>query len=435
MNMFKRLRNSGGKLLVLVSFTLAFQGIIGASSANASCVTSDQIEGITSGSGSYVTCGGDDLSYRIPISGAVVFGGVTYTNIYATTNSVISFGTPDSTYNQFPSTPSISLGARDWVQDGFVYTNGSSYSTTGNPNERSDEFFIITVNGNSFTVDISARPFGYSELQYGNPAGYRYWLGAQTTPTQSPTRLILSFVRDSSGVLRISSFNSNDTETQYSRSGCVLSQGATAISLAECGIYEAATIEELTNDKKIDYLVATTPLLVSESKDQVICTSANLNYMIQGVQAEAAKLTSQTYSLNVNGVSVAHKSTLDKSAAFEKKLIPTTGTVTCSQVATQNGSQVTVESTISTAEKDAAKVRKAEVDKINATFNAEAKKLLETKLSQLALGDMKKYKEASAQWKAALDKAQQTRDLGVSAALAKEAKAPYEAGMKIELKP
>ena len=61
--------------------------------------------------------------------------------------------------------------------------------------------------------------------------------------------------------------------------------------------------------------------------------------------------------------------------------------------------------------------------------------MLETKLSQLALGDMKKYKEASAQWKAALDKAQQTRDLGVSAALAKEAKAPYEAGMKIELKP
>ena len=435
MNMFKRLRNSGGKLLVLVSFTLAFQGIIGASSANASCVTSNQIEGITSGSGSYVTCGGDDVAYRIPINSPVVFGGVTYTNIYATTNSVISFGTPDTSWLQFPSTPSISLGARDWVEDGFINNDGSSQSGTGNPNERSDEFFIITVNGNSFTVDISARPFGYSELQYGNPAGYRYWWGAQTTPTQSATRLILSFVRDSSGVLRISSFNSNDTETQYSRSGCVLSQGATAISLAECGIYEAATIEELTNDKKIDYLVATTPLLVSESKDQVICTSANLNYMIQGVQAEAAKLTSQTYSLNVNGVSVAHKSTLDKSAAFEKKLIPTTGTVTCSQVATQNGSQVTVESTISTAEKDAAKVRKAEVDKISATFNAEAKKLLETKLSQLALGDMKKYKEASAQWKAALDKAQQTRDLGVSAALAKEAKAPYEAGMKIELKP
>jgi hypothetical protein len=187
--------------------------------------------------------------------------------------------------------------------------------------------------------------------------------------------------------------------------------------------------------KKTDYLVATTPLLVSESKDQVICTSAKLNYMIQGVQAEAAKLNSQTYSLNVNGVSVAHKSTLDKSATFEKKLIPTTGTVTCSQVATQNGSQVTVESTMSTTEKDAAKIRKAEVDKINAVFNAEAKKLLETKLSHLAAGDMKKYSEASAQWKAALDKAQQVRDLGVSAALAKEAKAPYEAGMKIELKP
>ena len=435
MNMFRKVGNTGGKLLVLVSFTLAFQGIIGASSANASCVTVDQIGDITSGSGSYATCGGDDRAYRIPINAPVVFGGVTYTNIYATTNSVISFGFPDSTYNQFPSTPSISLGARDWVEDGFINNDGSSHNGTSNPNERSDEFFIITVNGNSFTVDISARQFGYSELQYGNPAGYRYYYQEQTTPTQSATRLILSFVRDSSGVLRISSFNSNDTESAYSRSGCVLSQGATAISLAECGIYEAATIEELTTDKKTDYLVATTPLLVSESKDQVICTSAKLNYMIQGVQAEAAKLSSQTYSLNVNGVSVAHKSTLDKSATFEKKLIPTTGTVTCSQVATQNGSQVTVESTISTTEKDAAKIRKAEVDKINAVFNAEAKKLLETKLSHLAAGDMKKYSEASAQWKAALDKAQQVRDLGVSAALAKEAKAPYEAGMKIELKP
>ena len=427
MNMFKRLRNSGGKLLVLVSFTLAFQGIIGASSANASCISVNDMAAISNGSGTYVTCGGDDLSYRIPISGAVVFGGVTYTSIYATGNSVITFGVGDGTFSQFPQTPSISLDAQDWVQDGFVSENGeNSYQV--NP-DRTDEFFNITVNGETFRVDISARPYG----TYGD--GYSVSGGLVTyVPQGSPTRLSFSFVRNSNGTLRISTFTSDATNTGL-RNGCVLSQGATAISLAECGVYEAATIEELTNDKKIDYLVATTPLLVSESKDQVICTSANLNYMIQGVQAEAAKLTSQTYSLNVNGVSVAHKSTLDKSAAFEKKLIPTTGTVTCSQVATQNGSQVTVESTISTAEKDAAKVRKAEVDKINATFNAEAKKLLETKLSQLALGDMKKYKEASAQWKAALDKAQQTRDLGVSAALAKEAKAPYEAGMKIELKP
>ena len=434
MNAFQRVKSSGGKLLVLISFVLAFQGIIGASSANASCVTVDQIASITSGSGTYVTCGGDDLSYRIPITGPVIFGGVTYTNIYATTNSVISFGTPDSTFNQFPSTPSISLGARDWVQDGFVLAGGTSYNTTGTPNERSDEFFIITVGGNTFTVDISARPFGYSELQYGNPAGYRYWYGAQTTPTQSPTRLVFSFVRDSSGVLRISSFNSNDTETEYSRSGCVLSQGATAISLAECGIYEAATIEELTNDKKINYLVATTPLVVSQSSEAVTCTSANLSYMIQGVQAVTPQLTTQTYYLKVNGVVVAHKSTLDASASFDKRLLPNSGTATCSQVATQDGSQLTVESGISSAPVDAAEVRKAEVKKINATFNAQAKMLLETKLSHLAAGDMKKYSKASQEWQVALLEAKEARDAAIGAANAKELNTPYAVGMKVDLK-
>jgi hypothetical protein len=426
MNMFK-VRNSGGKLLVLVSFTLAFQGILGASSANASCISVNDMEVISNGNGTYVTCGGDDLSYRIPIAGSVVFGGVTYTSIYATGNSVITFGVGDGTYWEFPQTPSISLDAQDWVQDGYASNNGSN-ANQANP-DRADEFFNITVAGETFRVDISARPYSTYSADYSITNGLVTYV-----PQGNPTRLSFSFARNTDGTLRIATFTSDATDANL-RNGCVLSQGATPISLSACGIYEVATLEALVFDNKTDYLVATTPLLVSESKDQVICTSAKLNYMIQGVQAEAAQLTSQTYSLNINGVSVAHKSTLDKSATFEKKLIPTTGTVTCSQVETQNGSQVTVESTMSATVKDAAKTRKAEVDKVNAVFNAEAKKLLETKLSHLAAGDMKKYSEASAQWKAALDKAQQVRDLAVSAALAKEAKAPYEAGMKIELKP
>ena len=60
------------------------------------------------------TCSGDDISYQIPIATTVTFDGVQYENIYATTNSVITFGQPDGTYWTYPSTPSISLYSMDW---------------------------------------------------------------------------------------------------------------------------------------------------------------------------------------------------------------------------------------------------------------------------------------------------------------------------------
>ena len=60
------------------------------------------------------TCSGDDISYQIPIATTVTFDGVQYSNIYATTNSVITFGQPDGTFHTYPSTPSISLYSMDW---------------------------------------------------------------------------------------------------------------------------------------------------------------------------------------------------------------------------------------------------------------------------------------------------------------------------------
>jgi hypothetical protein len=54
-----------------------------------------------------ITNGGDDTSYRIPINVPVLFNGVEYTNVFATTNSVITFGQPDNTFHTYPSTPSI----------------------------------------------------------------------------------------------------------------------------------------------------------------------------------------------------------------------------------------------------------------------------------------------------------------------------------------
>ena len=55
------------------------------------------------------TCGGDDISYQVPLTTTVMFDGIEYSNVYATTNSVITFGRPDGTYWTYPGTPSISL--------------------------------------------------------------------------------------------------------------------------------------------------------------------------------------------------------------------------------------------------------------------------------------------------------------------------------------
>jgi len=436
MNAIRPFKKLGGKLLILISFVLAFQGIIGASSANASCVTVDEIAAISSGSGTYETCGGDDLSYRIPISGSVIFGGVTYANVYATTNSVVSFGAPDPTFITFPDTPSISLGARDWVVDGFVNTDGTSYSSSVSPNERADEFFKISINENRFTIDISARQFGGGVFTYDNPVGYNYSAGAVNTLGVAPTRLILSFLRDQNGTLFVTSFNSNDVVSSYSRSGCVLTPGGTAITLDACGIIKVETVQAIiAPEEKINYLIATTPLKVSQSKEVITCTSATLKYMIQGVQAQAPKLTTQSYIVKVDGKIVAQKSTLDSSANFDKKFLPTSGIATCSQVATQEDSQVTVESEISTTTGDAAKARKAEVAKIHADFKAESQKLMDTKLAHLAPGSTGSYRDASEQWQAALLNAQFARDAAIKAAYAKEAKASFDAGMKVEIKP
>jgi hypothetical protein len=70
------------------------------------------------------TCSGDDISYQIPIASTVTFDGVQYENIYATTNSVITFGRPDGTFHDYPSTPSISLYSMDWYPGRGVATQG-----------------------------------------------------------------------------------------------------------------------------------------------------------------------------------------------------------------------------------------------------------------------------------------------------------------------
>ena len=92
-----------------------------------------------------VTQGGDDVSYRVPLPVAVVFDGVTYQDVYATTNSVITFGRPDGTYWDYPTTPSISIESKDW----WVL-----------PQQMPDTHFILNVSEGGFQVDGNYRPYG-----------------------------------------------------------------------------------------------------------------------------------------------------------------------------------------------------------------------------------------------------------------------------------
>ena len=92
-----------------------------------------------------VTPGGDDSSYQIPLTVPVVYDGVTYQNVFATTNSVITFGSPDGTYWTYPQTPSISIESRDWWAMPWM---------------QSDMHFNISTSQGGFQVDGSYLPFG-----------------------------------------------------------------------------------------------------------------------------------------------------------------------------------------------------------------------------------------------------------------------------------
>jgi len=91
------------------------------------------------------TPGGDDSSYQIPLTVSVVYDGVSYQNVYATTNSVITFGRPDGTFWTYPQTPSISIESRDWWALPYVMA---------------DTHFIISVSEGGFQVDGAYRPYG-----------------------------------------------------------------------------------------------------------------------------------------------------------------------------------------------------------------------------------------------------------------------------------
>lgn len=125
-----------------------------------------------------VTQGGDDMSYQVPLTTAVVYDGTTYQNVYATTNSVITFGNPDGTYWTYPQTPSISIESRDWWA-----------LPTYNP----EMHFIISTSAGGFQVDGAYLPYGTmqgeitnivitAQIQTDGTVAYSYSITGPTYP-------------------------------------------------------------------------------------------------------------------------------------------------------------------------------------------------------------------------------------------------------------
>jgi polyhydroxyalkanoate synthesis regulator phasin len=193
-------------------------------SASASCVNSAQAETIAAAATSTPegqtptvttlnTCGGDDVSYRVPITTQITYDGVQFNRVYATTNSVITFGQPDGTYWTYPSTPSISIASIDWV----VY-----------PNQRNDEHLIINSSDGGFQVDLSARPI---------------W---NQTTSVAPTNIVVTAAINTDGTVAISYVISGPDWTQHNpRTGARLNDG-TIVPLEQANIQQVETAPVLT---------------------------------------------------------------------------------------------------------------------------------------------------------------------------------------------
>jgi hypothetical protein len=183
-------------------------------SAQANCVNTAQAEtiaavaeatptGETPTVTTLETCGGDDVSYRVPITTTITYDGVQFDRVYATTNSVITFGRPDGTYWDYPATPSISIQSMDWV----VY-----------PNQRNDEHLIISASDGGFQVDISARP-----------------IFLQSAP--ETTNIVITAAINTDGTVAISYVLSGADYSQYpwTRTGARLTDG-TVVPLEQANI-------------------------------------------------------------------------------------------------------------------------------------------------------------------------------------------------------
>jgi len=182
------------------------------------CVSTQQSETIAAATDvsdtvvrSIETCGGDDTSYRVPLTVSVSFDGHQYDSVYATTNSVITFGAPDGTYWTYPNTPSISLYSMDWV----VF-----------PDWFSDEHLIIAASDGGFQIDIAARPYG-------------------NMYTPEATNIVIVAAINADGTVAISYSATGPTYDGATRTGVRLTDGQ-VVTLEQYGVVHVETPPVLT---------------------------------------------------------------------------------------------------------------------------------------------------------------------------------------------
>jgi hypothetical protein len=197
----------------VLALGLAFGSLFYSSPAHADCVApNQQVEPTVDVAVQTVeTCGGDDVGYQIPLSVGVTFDGQSYDRVYATTNSVITFGAPDGTYWDYPRTASISLYSMDWLIL---------------PSYHDDEHLVIQSSQGGFSVDISARPYG----QYN---------------VSTPTNIVITAAINFDGSVAISYAVTGPTYDGQTRTGVRLVDGQ-IVSLEQYGIVQTVEPVVLT---------------------------------------------------------------------------------------------------------------------------------------------------------------------------------------------
>lgn len=202
------------------------------------------------------TCSGDDIGYQIPIATSIVFDGVTYENVYATTNSVITFGQPDGTFWTYPNTPSISLYSMDWFP-GVSGTSGLD----------------IYYSEGGFQLNLNMVPFG----NYG---------------AQPSTVNILVAITNTGGISVAYSYQG--PEYPNLRTGVRLHNGD-IVSLEAWGATQISAEESLPTlqaEPIPDTTTSPEPLTPEEQQEQVVEAItlandiANLNYLIANINGE-----------------------------------------------------------------------------------------------------------------------------------------------------
>ena len=221
----KKLRISAALSVLLFN---AFFPVLFVDSAYATCVNTNQAAAIAAAASptpagetptvtTIETCGGDDVSYQVPVTATVTFDGQQFTSVYATTNSVITFGRPDNTYWTYPAAPSISLYSMDW----FVY-----------PQAHADEHLIINSSDGGFQVDIAARPC---------------CSGAPTSQLGEATNIVITAAINTDGTVAIAYSVTGPTYNGATRTGVRLNDGS-IVTLEQYGVVQVETVPTLAPD-------------------------------------------------------------------------------------------------------------------------------------------------------------------------------------------